>query len=75
MGQRMTGSWTRIWHPPQTLQGRVTSSPTWQRRKPGIEIIECTPYSLIVTSIYANDITIESYPFVRANLRIRSGAE
>ena len=32
MGQWMDLG-TRFWHPPQILQGRMTSSPTWQRRE------------------------------------------
>ena len=43
---------TRIWHPPQILQGRMTSSLT-KGRQPGIEIIERTLKSLIITSLVA----------------------
>ena len=38
-----------VWYPLQILQGQMTSSPTWQKREPGIEVFECTPQSLIIT--------------------------
>ena len=41
-----------IWHPTQIFQGRMISSPTWQRRElePGTEVIKCTPLSSMITS-------------------------
>ena len=46
---------TLIWHPPQILQGRVTSSPTWQRRESLGSSSNTPPYlwlSLVIKIIF-----------------------
>ena len=50
----MNGSWDaylRIWHPPKIFAGENDVMTNLAEREPGIEIIERSPQSLIITSL------------------------
>ena len=50
-----------IWHPPQISQGRITSSPTWQRRESlGLRLVVTLNALLIFDYyFYNNDLLSE----------------